>query len=127
MERRDFLAAAGVAALASALPTRAAAVAPGKHGYGLIGRMDARPGQRDALAAILAEGTGAMPGCRLYFIAPDAAAPDRLWITESWDSRETHAASLKLPAVRDAISRARPLIADMEQVAELTPLNTIPE
>jgi quinol monooxygenase YgiN len=32
--------------------------------YGLIGKIRCVPGQRDALAAILIEGTSAMPGCR---------------------------------------------------------------
>jgi len=33
--------------------------------YGLIGKMIAAHGQRDALAAILLGGTGSMPGCPL--------------------------------------------------------------
>ncbi len=55
--------------------------------YGLIGRMNVVPGQRDALAAILLEGTRDMPGCLSYVIAADATDPDALWITEVWDSR----------------------------------------
>ena len=129
MERREFIRAAGLAAFTAALPeTPAGAEAPAAaqgEGYGLIGWMDSSPGQRDALAAILAEGMGAMPGCRLYHIAADAAAPDRLWITESWDSREAHAASLKLPAVGEAIRRGRPLIAGMARVAETLPVAVV--
>ena len=129
MERREFIRAAGLAAFTAALPvTPAGAEAPAAAqggGYGLIGWMDAAPGRRDELAAILAEGTGAMPGCRLYHIAADAALPDRLWIAESWDSREAHAASLKLPAVRDAIRRGRPLIAGMARVAETMPIAAV--
>jgi quinol monooxygenase YgiN len=37
--------------------------------YGLIGKMSATPGQRDALADILLSGTGTMPGCLSYAIA----------------------------------------------------------
>jgi hypothetical protein len=36
--------------------------------YGLISRINAVDGQRDALAAILLEGTKAMPGCLSYVI-----------------------------------------------------------
>ena len=50
--------------------------------YGIIGKMNAKPGQRDALAAILLHATGNMPGCLNYIIANDAADPDALWITE---------------------------------------------
>ena len=79
--------------------------------YGLIGKMTATPGQRDALAAILLGSTDGMPGCLSYVVARDPADADALWISEAWDSRESHAASLTLPQVQDAISRARPIIA----------------
>ncbi len=78
--------------------------------YGLIGKMIAKPGQRDALIAILLEGTGEMPGCRSYIVAADPADPNAIWITEVWDSEADHNGSLQLPAVQEAISRARPLI-----------------
>lgn len=90
--------------------------------YGLIGRMTAQPGQRDALAAILLEGLADMPGCRSYIVASDPAAADVIWITEVWDSKAAHGASLSLPSVRAAIARGRPLIAGMEQLAETQPL-----
>jgi quinol monooxygenase YgiN len=124
MERRDFI----TAAFASAIPAAVAAATAASEasiedeGYGLIGWIDAAPGRRDDLAAFLGQGTTAMPGCRLYLIAADAASPDRLWITETWDSREAHEASLNLPAVREAIRRGRPLIAAMERVAEMKPI-----
>jgi quinol monooxygenase YgiN len=69
------------------------------------------PGQRDALAEILLEGTAGMPGCLSYVIATDPADDNALWITEVWDSEESHGASLSVPAVRAAIARGRPLIA----------------
>jgi hypothetical protein len=58
--------------------------------YGLIGRVQAKPGQRDALIAILLEGTEKMPGCLSYVIAEVPTDPDSLWITEVWDSQESH-------------------------------------
>jgi quinol monooxygenase YgiN len=79
--------------------------------YGLIGKMLAVPGQRDALMAILLEGTAAMPGCLSYIIARDPADADALWITEVWDSEASHRASLSLPAVLQAIAHGKPLIA----------------
>ena len=90
--------------------------------YGLIGKMNAKPGERDALAAILLGGTGSMPGCLSYIIASDPADPDGLWITEVWDSQESHQASLKLPAVQAAIAKGRPLIAGFSNRVETTPL-----
>lgn len=90
--------------------------------YGLIGKMLAAPGKRDALAAILMEGTNAMPGCLSYIVAADTDDADALWVTEVWDSEASHKASLSLPAVRDAISRGMPLIAGFEKGATTTPL-----
>jgi hypothetical protein len=46
--------------------------------YGLIGRMTATPGQRDRLAAILLEGTTAMPGCLSYIVALGSDRPRRV-------------------------------------------------
>ena len=90
--------------------------------YGLIGRIRAVAGQRDALAAILLEGTTAMPGCLSYVIAEDPADGDALWVTEVWDNASSHQGSLALPAVQEAIARARPLIAGFDSRAETRPL-----
>jgi quinol monooxygenase YgiN len=45
-----------------------------------------------------------------------------LWITEVWDSRDSHAASLQLPAVQAAIAKGRPMIAGFGQRFETVPL-----
>jgi quinol monooxygenase YgiN len=90
--------------------------------HGLIGKMRCVPGQRDALIAILLEGTVAMPGCLSYVIAKDATDADALWITEVWDSAASHKASLSLPAVKQAIARGRPLIAGFGERFETEPV-----
>jgi quinol monooxygenase YgiN len=79
--------------------------------YGLIGKMMAVPGQREALIAILLEGVAGMSGCLSYVVARDPADDDALWVTEVWESQESHRASLALPSVQAAIARGRPLIA----------------
>lgn len=93
--------------------------------YGLIGRMSAQPGRRDALAAILLEGTGEMSGCLSYIIARDPEDADALWITEVWDSQDSHRASLQLPAVQAAIAKGRPLIAGFDNRHETEPLGGV--
>ena len=90
--------------------------------YGLIGKMTAVPGQRDTLAAILLDGTQAMPGCLSYVIAHDPADNDALWITEVWDSQASHKASLSLPSVQAAIAKGRPLIAGFSNRVETVPI-----
>ena len=83
----------------------------GNQMYGLIGKINTNAGQRDALIAILLEGTDKMPGCLSYIVAKDPADENAIWITEVWDSKTSHEASLKLPSVQRAISRGKPLIA----------------
>jgi len=96
--------------------------------YGVIGRFIAAPGQRDALLAILMEGIESderMPGCLSYVVARDPADPAGIWVTEVWDSAESHRASLALPRVKAAISRAMPLIAGFREHFETEPVGGI--
>ena len=90
--------------------------------YGLISKINTVPGQRDALVAILLEGTQAMPGCVSYVIASDPADDNAVWITEVWDSQASHHASLSLPAVQAAIARGRAVIAGFGSRVETVPI-----
>ena len=117
--RRDMLGLTAAAIAASAISATAQSAQPR---YGLIGQMIAKPGKRDALLTCLREGTTGMPGCLSYVIALDTANPDALWITEVWDNRDNHMASLKLPAVQAAIAKARPIIAGFGQRFETVPV-----
>ena len=93
--------------------------------YGLIGKITTTSGQRDALIAILVEGTTKMPGCLSYVLALDTTDPDGLWITEVWDNQDSHRASLQLPAVQAAIAKGRPLIAGFDNRVETTPIGGV--
>ena len=93
--------------------------------FGLIGKMVATPGNREALAGILLGGTGAMPGCLSYVVAKDPRDSDALWITEVWDSPESHKASLSLPQVREAIAKGRPFIASFGDSVQSEPIGGI--
>lgn len=90
--------------------------------HGLIGKLIAVPGQRDALVAILLEGVHKMPGCLSYVVAEDPADANGIWITEVWESAEHHKASLTLPSVREAIARGRPLIAGFDASTVTSPV-----
>ena len=90
--------------------------------YGLIGKMRAVAGHRDVLIAVLLDGVSGMPGCLSYVVAQDPADADAIWVTEVWDSQASHKASLSLPAVKDAISRGRPMIAGFDQHIETVPV-----
>jgi quinol monooxygenase YgiN len=92
--------------------------------YGLIGQIVATPGDRAELAEILVA-IGDMPGCLSYVVAEDSSDPDALWVTEVWDSAESHAQSLDQPEVRSAIERGRPLISAFNDRTETRPMGGI--
>jgi quinol monooxygenase YgiN len=94
----------------------------GQRMYGLIGKMNAVPGKRDELIAILTGSVGSMPGCLSYVVALDPADANAIWITEVWDSEASHTASLAIPAVRAAITKAKPMIASFEKHIITTPV-----
>ncbi len=92
--------------------------------YGLQGKLVAKPGQRDALIALLLEGSrgGAMRGCRLYVVSEVDGEPDAITVFEVWDDTAAHDASLQLESVRATIAKARPLIAGMGGSTDLRPI-----
>ena len=90
--------------------------------FGLIGKMTAAPGKRDELIAILLEGAANMPGCLSYIIAKDTSDANAIWITEAWDSKASHEASLSLPSVKETIAKGRPLIAGFSDRVVTTPV-----
>jgi quinol monooxygenase YgiN len=93
--------------------------------FGLIGKMLTAPGQRDTLIGLLLEGTEKMPGCLSYVIAADPADANAIWITEVWDSEASHRASLSLPAVQAAITKAKPMITGFGERFVTTPVGGV--
>jgi quinol monooxygenase YgiN len=77
---------------------------------------------RDEFIAILKESAADMPGCLSYIVAGDPADENAIWVTEVWDSMASHDASLSLPAVQNAMVRAKPLVAAFDKTASTTPI-----
>ncbi len=90
--------------------------------FGLIGKITATGGKREALIAILLDGTKDMTGCLQYIISKDSTDPNAIWISEIWISEAHHKASLSLPSVQDAIGKGRDMIAGMSQIAKTEPV-----
>ena len=107
--RREFVAATGVTIPAALFSF--GNVSGGMAMYGLIGKMTAVEGKRDDLIKILLDGVSGMPGCLSYIVAKDPTDANAIWITEVWESKQSHDASLNLTSVKDAIKKGRPLIA----------------
>jgi quinol monooxygenase YgiN len=91
--------------------------------YGLISNVIAQSGRRDELVEILLRGVSpSMPGCLNYIVATDLSDANSIWVTEVWQSKEAHAASLALLSVETAMSEGRPLITKFSRIAEITPV-----
>lgn len=77
-----------------------------------LGILGAVPGRRDELVAHLTRPSEelAAAGCLLYEVGVSEDDPDSVYVMELWTSAAAHQASLQLPAVREAIAAARPLL-----------------
>ncbi len=73
--------------------------------------------RRDAIGLPIAAIT-ATPGCLSYVVSADHNDEVTLWVTEVWDSAESH----QRPPIQAAIQQGRPLIASVERIATTTPL-----
>lgn len=93
--------------------------------YGLIGKMRSVPGRREELLDLVFTATSKLPGCLSYIVARDPVDTTALWITEVWTDAASHKASLALPEVQAAITKARPLIVGFEFQVETEPVGGI--
>src|SRR3982750_2429619 len=94
--RREFVVSATGATIGYALFPFSNTVSGETKMYGLIGKMTSFEGKREDLIKTLIEGVSGMPGCLSYVVAKDPTDKNSIWITEVWDSKDSHAASLKL-------------------------------
>jgi quinol monooxygenase YgiN len=80
--------------------------------YGYIGSMKTQPGKRAEVVAILLSGLDGLQqaGCSQYTVGVSPGDEITIWVSEVWRSKEQHDASLQLPEVKDAISRAMPML-----------------
>ena len=71
------------------------------------------PGKRDELVTRLTQRSALLSdaGCLLYEVGIKDEDPDTVFVVELWTSADAHAASLKIPEVRESIAAARPLLS----------------
>ena len=93
--------------------------------FGLHGKFTAQPGQRDQLVEVLLKAAKLMEaadGCRLYVVSTASDDEKAVWVTEIWDTKADHAASLSLEGVLELIEQARPLIGAISDRSEFEPV-----
>jgi quinol monooxygenase YgiN len=81
--------------------------------YGLYGKLKTKPGKGSELAAILLEAAQLMnqaKGCHLYIVLKEVGEEDSIGVTEVWENKEDHDNSLNMPACRELIAKAIPLL-----------------
>jgi quinol monooxygenase YgiN len=121
MPRRGFLAALATTLIAVGTGSWAA-TQPNGDMYGEIGKIIATTGKRDEVIANILNAISDMPGCISYIVAKDASNGDAIWISEVWDGKASHDASLSLPSVKAAIAKNMPLIAGFGDSVVTTPV-----
>ena len=80
--------------------------------YGYVGTMGTQPGRRDEVIAILLRDVDGLreAGCSSYVVSVSNAEPDLIYVSEVWQSKDHHDASLGLPTTKAAIAEAMPML-----------------
>jgi quinol monooxygenase YgiN len=80
--------------------------------YGCIASMRTQPGSRDEVVSILLSAADGLreAGCDLYVVGLSHDDDVTIWVTEVWQTKEHHDASLELPEAKAAISKAMPML-----------------
>lgn len=89
--------------------------------YGLFGKFTAQPGKRDELQDILLQASQLLErneDC-IHYVISTSDEPNAIWVSEVWNSKEAHDASLEPEDIRALIQKAMPLIASMSDQTEL--------
>jgi quinol monooxygenase YgiN len=77
--------------------------------YGYINSIGTKRGVRDEVVAILLGGAEGLPSAgSQYTVAVDPSDETTIWVTEVWESKAHHQASLQLPETKAAIAKAMP-------------------
>jgi quinol monooxygenase YgiN len=90
--------------------------------YGYIGSMKTKPGHRDEVVDILLSGADGLrkAGCALYVVSVSDTDNVTIWVSEVWQSKEKHDASLQLPEAKVAIGKAMPMLTGEFSGQEVT-------
>ena len=85
--------------------------------FGMQAVITAVAGKGDELADIMLQASRAVStvdGCVLYIVQTSLTDESKILITEVWESKEAHQASLTNEKIRELIGKAKPIIVSME-------------
>ena len=89
----------------------------------VYGKLMAQEGKVQELTAYMQEVVKEMQNldtCFCYILGEKVDEPNSIYIYEVWESEQAHNASLTLEVFQNLIAKARPIIADMENLHKLT-------
>lgn len=92
--------------------------------FGIYGKLIAKEGEREQLAAILVEAAESLQDlddCEVYLVSVAPEEPNSVYVYEVWKSESAHQNSLTLESTQTLISRAKPILAGMERISTLIP------
>lgn len=93
--------------------------------YGLITRLTAKTGQREALAQLMVGGLSHRPGCLSYVVSLDPASQNGIWVTEVWTDEAAHKVSLAAPEIKAFTTRGWSMVATMEESIVTEPIGGV--
>jgi len=85
--------------------------------FGMQAVITSAQGKGDELAEIMLQASkivAKMDGCILYLVQQSLTDNSKVLITEVWDNKEFHAASLTNKHIRALITKAKPIIIGMD-------------
>lgn len=91
--------------------------------YGLLTKFTAQANEGERLIELLLEAASSLEyvtDCLQYTISTTGEA-DTVMVREIWTDQAAHAASLQLPATRQLIEQARPILLQVERMFEDQP------
>lgn len=85
--------------------------------FGMQAVLTAATGKGGELADVMLQASrtvSTLEGCELYVVQQSLTDESKILITEVWESKEAHQASLTNEKVRELIGKAKPIIVGME-------------
>jgi quinol monooxygenase YgiN len=112
LDRRTLMRSAAIGSAVAAFAANAEAASNGN--YYVIAELVSKPGQADALRAIMAPfvaGARKEPGCLHYSLLEDLKQPGRFLTFETWANEDALKAHMVTPEIKAAVPKLEPVLA----------------
>ena len=93
--------------------------------FGIYTKITAVSGKRQELLDMLlraAKGMETVESCKFYIVNKSTTEPDAVWVTEIWDAKQSHDASLMDENAKALITQALPLTDKSPEQIVLSPI-----